>query len=78
MLIFLAPAIIFTFKKWNVQITTIGIIAVFLFTSGLIFNLLKTDNISKIQLPYFVALENNKLDAGNDLTQSDRAVARVG
>jgi hypothetical protein len=76
MLIFLAPAIIFTFKKWNVQITTIGIIAVFLFTSGLIFNLLKIDNISKIQLPYSIALENKKLDAGNYLTQSDRAVAK--
>lgn len=76
MLIFLAPAIIFTFRKWNVRITTIGLIIAFLFTSGLVFNLLKIDNISKLQLPYSIALENQRLDAGNYLTQDDRKVSK--
>lgn len=76
MLIFLAPAIIYTFKKYNVQIMASGLIIAFLFTSGLVFNLLKIDNIAKVQLPYSIALENQKLDAGNYLTQDDIKVSK--
>jgi uncharacterized membrane protein len=76
MLIILAPVVIFTFRYKIIKRTTTCLIVAFLFSSGLIFNLLKIDNIEYPNIPYSIALENQRLDAGNYLTADDRRVAK--
>jgi hypothetical protein len=75
MLIVLAPCIIFLFR-WNLKIAVPILVTVFLFSSGLIFNIFQINNISHFNIPYSIALENNRLDAGNYLTTDDRIVAQ--
>jgi len=76
MLIILAPAVVYSFQRNTLKIATSLALILFLFSSGLIFNLLKIDNIEKNQIPYSIALENKRLDAGNYLTSDDDKVAK--
>jgi uncharacterized membrane protein len=76
MLIILAPAVVYSFERNTLKITTVLTLIVFLFSSGLIFNLFKIDNIANNQIPYSIALENRRLDAGNYLTSDDDKVAK--
>lgn len=48
----------------------------FLFTSGLVFYAVGYDNIETATVPYSIALENRRLDAGAYLTDNDDAVAQ--
>jgi len=74
-LIILAPAFVFTFYNHQKVIMPLLVI-MFLVTSGLVFKAVGFDSIDKINIPYSIALENKRLDAGNYLTQDDRAVAK--
>ena len=76
MLIFLAPAVVYTFKRATIRTTTTLAIIVFIISSGLLFNLMRIDNIEYPNIPYSIALENKRLDAGNYLTDTDDDAAR--
>jgi len=76
MLIILAPAFVMTFPKRTFLMASVSVLVIFLITSGFVFNILKIDSISMAGLPYSIALENRRLDAGNYLTDNDSEVAR--
>lgn len=73
MLIFLAPCILYSFPSLKIAVP--ALVVAFVVTSGLLFNLLRINNIERLSLPYSIALENRRLDAGNYLTDSDSKVA---
>jgi len=77
-LIMLAPASIIggilIFRK--PQIFTLCIlIPYFLFTSGFIFEVTKQEDISRINIPYNIALSDHRVDLGATITENDLEVA---
>jgi uncharacterized membrane protein len=73
-MVLLSPVVALFLFRYIKEYTLVILLFVFLVTSGLVFNALGISNIEKQRIPYSVAFENSKLDAGNYLTNSDRRV----
>jgi uncharacterized membrane protein len=76
-LMILAPCAILVLKRrQTIQTMFSMLVCFFIILSGLLFNLLKIDNIAHFNIPYSIALENKRLDAGNYIISDDNKVAR--
>lgn len=76
-LFLLAPAIIlggvFVFRNAR-NLTLCLLIPYFLFTSGLVFEVTGQTDVSKVTIPFSVALSDHRIDLGGSLTRNDELV----